>query len=114
MTTKTPPPQNVSQEGGEKMHADRLTKFIPVHERTFPARLKNENGKPGSGPPLARKDFPATGTPDAVLHSDLTAVTMERSAHVTEAGHAVPVSTEWTGIEREQDDWLDRDAASSK
>lgn len=57
-------------------------------------------------------DFPSTGTPEAIGHKDETALEIEHSEQVTEAGHAVPERGPWEGFEEEREnDWLDKDAA---
>ena len=63
-------------------------RFLPVHGHCFPERL--QNGRGHNQPVPERMDFPSTGTPASVVHTDDTAV-----------------KNDW--IEPEQDDWLDGD-----
>ena len=75
----------------------------------FPERVRSKNTN--NEPVVARTDFPATGTPNAVLHGNEAPLEIERSEQVTKAGRTVPTTDAWQGFEEEQQDWLDKDAA---
>lgn len=97
---------------GRLVHAssrDTHGRFLPEHEHCFPERPTD--GRGNGEPVQERKDFPATGTPESILHKDETAVEIEHSEQVMEAGHPVPERSEREGFEEEQEDWLDKDAS---
>lgn len=75
---------------------------LPLHAPETPAEQKHADAE--TEPILPRADFPETGTPDAVIHTDNTAVEIDPSEQVTLAEQMVPEA--WQETEA-PDDWMD-------
>lgn len=95
----------------KNVHADAhhtRRSFLPKHEHSFRGDTRDENGR-STKVSMTRKDFPETGTPDAVLHRDETALKNECSEQVIGTGQVVLESDAL--IEPAENDWLNnRDA----